>query len=52
MYSYIYGKYFYLTDIEIIIDQIVKDRMKLRLIGEPMSTSFAEDLKLRLNQIQ
>jgi len=48
MYSYLFGKYYYLSDIEKMIDEIVENRKKLRLIGETMSTTFAEDLKLKL----
>ena len=49
MYSYLFGKYFYLTEIEEIIDQIATDRQKLRGYGEQLNTTFAEDLKLKLN---
>jgi len=49
MYSYLFGKYFYLTEIEEIIDQIATDRQKLRDIGEKLNTTFAEELKLKLN---
>jgi len=49
MYSYLFGKYFYLIVIKEIIDQIATDRQKLREIGEKLNTTFAEDLKLKLN---
>jgi|TARA_R110000744_G_scaffold172085_2_gene290576 hypothetical protein len=49
MYSYLFGKYFYKLEIEKMIDEIEGDRKKLRLLGETMSTSFAQDLKLKLN---
>ena len=48
MYSYLFGIYYYINDIEKIIDDIEKDRKKMKYIGEPMTTTFAQDLKLRL----
>lgn len=51
MYSYLFGKYFYLTEIEKIIDEIIEDRRKLLLLGETLNTSFYQDLKLKLNNI-
>ena len=51
MYSYLYGNYYYLNDLEKLIDQIVEDRQKLRQLGETMSTTFAQDLKLRLKDL-
>tara|TARA_R110000737_G_scaffold7946_1_gene23056 strand:+ start:6203 stop:6358 length:156 start_codon:yes stop_codon:yes gene_type:complete len=51
MYSYLFGKYFYLTDIEKMIDDIVEDRKKLRLLGETMNSTFAQDLKLKLKTV-
>ena len=48
MYSYIYGKYFYLTEIEKMIEDIIEDRRKLLCLGETLNTSFYQDLKLKL----
>ena len=48
MYSYLFGIYYYINDLEKIIDDIEKDRKKMKYIGEPMATTFAQDLKLRL----
>ena len=48
MYSYLFGIYYYINEIEKIIDDIEKDRKKMKYIGEPMNTTFAQDLKLRL----
>ena len=48
MYSYIYGKYFYLEEIEKMIDEIIEDRRKLLTLGETLTTSFFQDLKLKL----
>jgi len=45
MYSYLFGHYFYIKDIEAMIDQITEKRKKRRLDGKTMKTSFAEDLK-------
>tara|TARA_R110000851_G_scaffold330612_1_gene503620 strand:+ start:219 stop:473 length:255 start_codon:yes stop_codon:yes gene_type:complete len=45
MYSYLYGHYFYVKDIEAMIDQITEKRKIKRLEGGTMKTSFAEDLK-------
>ena len=48
MYSYLFGIYYYINDLEKIIDEIEKDRKKMKYIGEHMTTTFAQDLKLRL----
>tara|TARA_R110000803_G_C11967131_1_gene319362 strand:+ start:370 stop:540 length:171 start_codon:yes stop_codon:yes gene_type:complete len=48
MYSYLFGIYYYLEDIEKMIDEIDKDRKKMKYIGETLTTTFAQDLKLKL----
>ena len=48
MFGFLFGKYFYYYDLIKIIDEIENDRKKLRLIGETMSSTFPQDLKLRL----
>ena len=50
MYSYLFGKYFYLTEIEKMIDEIIEDRRKLLVLGETLNTSFFQDLKLKLRK--
>ena len=45
MYSLLFGHYFYVKDIEAMIDKIEEKRKVKRLEGETMKTSFAEDLK-------
>jgi len=45
MYSYLFGHYFYIKDIEAMIDTITEKRKTRRLEGKTMKSSFAEDLK-------
>lgn len=49
MYSYFFNEFFYKKDIIKIINEIEEDRKKMRLIGETMNTTFAQDIKRRLN---
>jgi hypothetical protein len=51
MYSYLYGLYYYIDEIFKIIDDIDNDRKKMRNIGETLTTTFAEDLKLKLKSV-
>jgi hypothetical protein len=48
MYSFFYNYYYYKSDIIKLIDEIDKDRKKLKSIKEPINSTFAEDLKMRL----
>tara|TARA_R110000772_G_scaffold54967_1_gene125485 strand:- start:257 stop:415 length:159 start_codon:yes stop_codon:yes gene_type:complete len=50
MYSYLFGTYYYIDDIVKMIDEIDKDRRKMKYIGETLTTTFAEDLKLKLTK--
>ena len=43
-------RWWYYIDIINMIEQIEGDRKKMLLIGETMTTTFAQDLKLRLRQ--
>ena len=43
-------RWWYYTEIITMIEAIEKDRKKMLLIGETMTTTFAQDLKLRLRQ--
>lgn len=45
MYSILFGHYFYVKDIEAMIDTVTKNRKQKRLEGQTLNTSFAEDLK-------
>ena len=45
MYSLLFGHYFYIKDIEAMIDQVTEKRKTRRLEGKTMKSSFAEDLK-------
>ena len=49
MLSWIYGKYFYLYELLNIIDEIETKRQLRRLKGSTMSSTFAQDLKDKLN---
>lgn len=44
-YSYIYGNYFYLTEVIDIINKVEIERKSKRLNGETMDITFAEQLK-------
>ncbi len=52
MLSWIYGKYFYLYELLNIIDEIETKRQLRRLKGSTMSSTFAQDLKDKLNGIE
>ena len=52
MLSWIYGKYFYLYELLNIIDEIETKRQLRRLKGSTMSSTFAQDLKNKLNGIE
>jgi len=45
MYSLLFGHYFYVKDIEAMIDQVTEKRKTRRLEGQTMKSSFAEDFK-------
>ena len=45
MYSILFGTYFYEKDIIEMINKIESKRKEMRLKGETMKTTFAEDLK-------
>mgnify|MGYP003628209816 FL=1 len=52
MLSWIYNKYFYLYELMDIIEEIETKRQLRRLQGSTMSSTFAQDLKNRLNGIE
>ena len=52
MLSWIYGQYFYLYELFNIIEEIETKRQLRRLKGSTMSSTFAQDLKNRLNGIE
>ena len=52
MLSWIYGQYFYLYELFNIIEEIQTKRQLRRLKGSTMSSTFAQDLKNRLNGIE
>ena len=52
MLSWIYGQYFYLYELMDIIEEIETKRQLRRLQGSTMSSTFAQDLKNRLNGIE
>lgn len=45
MYSYLFGNYFYQTEIIDMINKCEEKRKNRRLEGKTLKTSFAEDLK-------
>ena len=52
MLSWIYGQYFYLYELFNIIEEIETKRQLRRLKGSTMSSTFAQDLKNKLNGIE
>ena len=52
MLSWIYGQYFYLYELMDMIEEIETKRQLRRLKGSTMSSTFAQDLKNRLNGIE
>ena len=52
MLSWIYSKYFYLYELMDMIEEIETKRQLRRLKGSTMSSTFAQDLKNRLNGIE
>lgn len=52
MLSWIYNKYFYLYELMDMIEEIETKRQLRRLQGSTMSSTFAQDLKNRLNGIE
>lgn len=52
MLSWIYSKYFYLYELMDMIEEIETKRQLRRLQGSTMSSTFAQDLKNRLNGIE
>jgi len=51
MYSYIFGEYFYKDELIFMIDEIDLKRKLRKEKGSTISSSFAQDLKDRLNGI-
>ena len=47
--SYLFGEYYYLSDIIKLIDSVKDKRVKRRLSGETMTITFADELKLLLS---
>jgi len=45
-YSYIYGQYFYLTEIIEMIEKVEIERKSKRLNGETLDITFADQLKI------
>lgn len=43
-------RWFYYTELITMIEEIEADRKKMLLIGETMTTTFAQDLKIRLRR--
>lgn len=51
-YSYIYGQYFYLTEVIDAIDKVEVERRTKRLNGETLDITFANQLKNLLQGIE
>ena len=51
-YSYIYGQYFYLTEVIDAIDKVEIERRTKRLNGETLDITFANQLKNLLQGIE
>jgi len=51
-YSYIYGNYFYLTEVIDAIDKVEIERRTKRLNGETLDITFANQLKNLLQGIE
>jgi|TARA_R110000764_G_scaffold84853_3_gene165498 hypothetical protein len=51
-YSYIYGNYFYLTEVISAIDKVEEERKAKRLKGETLDITFAHQLKNLLHGIE
>ena len=49
--SYLYGEYYYLSDIIKLIDSVKDKRTAQRLAGKTMTITFADQLKLLLNGV-
>tara|TARA_R110000824_G_scaffold261040_2_gene449678 strand:+ start:1320 stop:1511 length:192 start_codon:yes stop_codon:yes gene_type:complete len=52
MFDWIYEKYFYLSELIVIIDEIEIQRQLRRVNGSTMSSTFSQDLKDKLNGIK
>jgi len=52
MFSWLYGKYFYIEELFKIIEEIETKRQLKRLKGSTMSTTFSQDLKNKLNGVE
>ena len=52
MFDWIYEKYFYLSELIVIIDEIEIQRQLRRVNGSTMSSTFSQDLKNKLNGIK
>jgi len=52
MYSYLWGTYFYQSEIIEMIDEVSQCRIKKRKEGIKLKTSFAEDLKNKMMGIE
>lgn len=51
-YSYIYGQYFYLTEIIEMIEKVEIERKSKRLNGETLDITFADQLKNLMKGIE
>jgi len=51
-YSYVYGKYFYLSEVIELIEKIDIERKSKRLNGETMEITFANQLKNLLRGVE
>tara|TARA_R110000765_G_scaffold182759_1_gene288717 strand:+ start:1286 stop:1477 length:192 start_codon:yes stop_codon:yes gene_type:complete len=52
MFDWIYEKYFYLSELIVIIDEIEIQRQLRRVNGSTMNSTFSQDLKDRLNGVK
>ena len=52
MFDWIYEKYFYLSELIVIIDEIEIQRQLRRVNGSTMNSTFSQDLKDKLNGIK
>ena len=51
-YSYVYGKYFYLSEVIDLIEKVDIERKSKRLNGETMDITFANQLKNLLRGVE
>jgi hypothetical protein len=52
MFDWIYEKYFYLSELIVIIDEIEIQRQLRRVNGSTMNSTFSQDLKDKLNGVK